>query len=80
MSDLYVTFKKKDGSWTTPKNMGDGVNSSAREGFPFVSRDGKYLFFNSSRASSINTRPIPEGAGNIFWVSATIIEDLRPKE
>jgi hypothetical protein len=80
MSDLYITFRKKDGSWTTPKNMGDGVNSSAKEGFPFVSRDGKYLFFNSSRASSINSKPIPEGVGNIFWLSANIIDELRTKE
>ncbi len=47
--DIYITFHKKNGSWTKPKNMGDKVNTKFSEKFASVSYDGKYLFFVSSR-------------------------------
>jgi hypothetical protein len=42
--DLYASFRR-DGSWTTPRSIGPLVNTSATEFCPFVSRDGKYLYF-----------------------------------
>jgi len=36
----------------------------------FVSRDDKYLFFPR----------LKPGKGDIYWVDAKIIEDLKPKE
>jgi hypothetical protein len=42
--DLYVSFRR-DGAWTTPRNIGPQVNTGATEFCPFVSRDGKYLYF-----------------------------------
>jgi hypothetical protein len=42
--DLYVSFRR-DGAWTTPRNVGPLVNTAATEFCPFVSRDGKYLYF-----------------------------------
>ncbi len=68
--DLYVYFRKQDGSWTSPTNMGEGVNSSKYEFRPYVTPDGKYLFFTSNRPNEGHT-------GNIFWVDAGIIEDLK---
>ena len=68
-SDLYITFKQTDGSWSTAVNMGEPVNSSAFEGAPYVSPDGLYLFFNSDRHQQWDTNP--------YWVSAQVIEDLR---
>ncbi len=65
--DLYVTFRKKDGSWTTPENMGPGINTFAKEYCPSVSRDGKFLFFSSSRY----------GTEDIFWVSTKIIDEMK---
>jgi len=46
-SDLYVSFRKSDGSYTAPKNMGVNVNTSGEEGTPFVASDGKTLYFYS---------------------------------
>jgi hypothetical protein len=60
--------------------MGPKTNSEAKDRFPYVSPDGKYFFFNSSRVSSLNAEPIPDGRGNVFWVDAKIIEELKPKE
>jgi len=68
-NELYISFLKKDGTWTEPKNMGKMINS-----FPSmsatVSPDGKYLFFTSMRNETWGT----------FWMDARIIEELRPKE
>ena len=40
-------------------------------GQPFVSHDGKYLFFTSGD---------PKTGSDIYWVSAKIIEDLKPEK
>ena len=68
--DLYVSYKKKDGTWTKAKNLGDTINTSARESISVVSPDGNYLFFMSRR----------NGIGELFWVDARIIEELKPIE
>jgi len=69
--DLYVYFKKLDGSWTDAFNLGADVNSSSFEARPCVTPDGKYLFFSSNR-------PGGDSLNRIFWVDARVIEDLRP--
>ncbi len=79
-SDLYISFNGEDSTWTEPRNMGPKVNSEGRDRLPFVSYDGKYLFFNSSRVSVLNTKPLSGGPGNAFWVDAGVIEKLKPKE
>lgn len=90
-ADLYISFKGKDGKWREPINMGVGVNSASHEAAPYVSPDGRYLFFCSFR-----TMPRPSerirltygeirelldgpgnGSGDIYWVSTKIIESMR---
>jgi hypothetical protein len=78
-SDLFISFRTTEGGWTRPQNLGSRINSAAKDEFPYVTPDGKYLFFNSNRVSELNDRVIPDGPGNIFWVEARIIEELRPK-
>ncbi len=78
VTDLYVSFKNSDGSWTKPNNMGPGINTGAKEAFPFVSFDGKYLFFMSNRVSKLNRSTIPDGAGNVYWIDAKIVEQFKP--
>ena len=80
ISDLYISFHNKDGSWTKPKNMGPRINTSAKESFPFVSFDGKYLFFMSNRASELNRRRVPDGPGNVYWIDAGFIKGMSPDE
>lgn len=64
-TDLYISFKQKDGSWGTAINMGNKINTSGAERGGSVSPDGNYFFFNSSVT---------------YWVDAKIIEELRPKK
>jgi len=66
--DLYICFKKSDGNWSPPKNMGPKVNSTAAERFAGLSPDGKYFFFGSNRGSALP---------DIYWIDATIIAELK---
>ncbi|MBN1272897.1 MAG: PD40 domain-containing protein [Candidatus Aminicenantes bacterium] len=77
ITDLYISFHNEDGSWTQPKNLGPKINTSAKEAFPFVSFDGKYFFFMSNRVSVLNKTPIPDGPGNVYWVDARIIDQIK---
>lgn len=46
--DLYVSFLKRDGTWTAPMNLGETVNSASEETSPFLASDDKTLFFSSA--------------------------------
>lgn len=43
-SDIWVSIKRGD-SWTEPAPLGAGINSDGYDVFPFVSSDGKDLYF-----------------------------------
>ncbi|MFC2140969.1 hypothetical protein ACFLQP_01555 [Acidobacteriota bacterium] len=68
--DLYISFRKKDESWTNAKNMGPSVNSRSDEICPSVSLDGKYFFFTSRR----------RGNADIFWITTDVIERLKQNQ
>jgi len=69
-SDIYISFRQEDGSWGAASNLGGEINTSASERGGYVTPDGKYLFF---------MRPAGPKNGDIFWIDAQIIENLRPK-
>ena len=90
--DLFISFKKEDGSWTEGKNMGPDINSSASEYCPTVSPDGRYFFFTSNRSIHKPFAEAPlsykkkleildspgNGFGDIYWVDAKIFQSLKP--
>ena len=45
--DLWMTQKDDKGSWTTPVNLGNTVNTKYSEVTPFIHADGHTLFFAS---------------------------------
>ncbi|MEL7001667.1 MAG: hypothetical protein AAFN93_02915 [Bacteroidota bacterium] len=61
--DLYISFKDEHGNWTQSKNMGSSINNDKHQFCPFVSYDGKYLFYTSDR--------------EVYWVSMEILERFR---
>jgi tetratricopeptide (TPR) repeat protein len=67
--DIHVCFKKKNGAWTKPINLGSEVNSDFNETCPSITPDGKYIFFSRYNEEG--------GLPNIYWASAKIIEKLR---
>jgi OmpA-OmpF porin, OOP family len=46
--DLYVSFRKSDGTWSDVKHLGSVINSTGFEISPFLSDDQSTLFFASS--------------------------------
>lgn len=53
MSDLYVSYKKGN-SWSKPTALPNDINSKGRETTPYITPDGRYLFFSSNgHANSI---------------------------
>lgn len=69
-ADLFISFKKKDETWTKSVSLGEKFNTDLNDMAAFVSRDGKYLFFSR----------LKPGKGDIYWVNAKIIEELKPKD
>lgn len=68
--DLYLSFRRSDGSWTEACNMGATINTPSSEFTPAVTADGRFLFFTSGRA----------GSDDIYWIDAGIIDRLRPTD
>ncbi len=91
--DYYVCFRNEQDEWTNPIHMGDKVNTTGgREHSPYVSPDGKYFFFMSSRILNreqdegkitrdmmlkMHSEP-GGGQAGIYWMDASFIEKLRP--
>ena len=91
-NDLYISFRNHDGTWNDAVNLGNAINSYAHEIHPFVTRDGRYLFFCSKRRISYRhysesplnyeekqrwtTKPGNE-LEDIYWVDARIIQCFR---
>jgi Tol biopolymer transport system component len=64
-TDLYLTLKRPDGTWTKPKNMGPRINTGYYEFGARISPDKKYMFF--TRSTGWNLRPVSD-TGDIYWV------------
>ncbi len=79
--DLYMSVKDEKGKWKPAKNLKE-LNSKQLDYCPFVSLDGKILFYTSERhqlpdsfsskasykgVADIVTSPL-NGTGNIYWI------------
>jgi outer membrane protein OmpA-like peptidoglycan-associated protein/tetratricopeptide (TPR) repeat protein len=51
--DIYVTKKNEDNTWSKAENLGANINSAADEDSPFLSVDGKQLFYSSNGEKSM---------------------------
>lgn len=72
-SDIYISFRQKDGSWGAAINLGNEINTDAWEASASVTPDGKYLFFSRNMGSDDYENV------DIYWVDAQVIENHRPK-
>lgn len=84
--DLYISKKNEQGEWMASVNLGTAVNGTGLSYCPYISPDKKYLFFSSSRNSSIKppfekqqtikslkqliNQPL-NGWDNIYWIDAS---------
>jgi hypothetical protein len=60
--DLHVSFRDSSGNWSASHSL-DAINTNTNDFCPYVSPDGKYLFYASR--------------GDIYWVSTEVIDKLR---
>jgi hypothetical protein len=67
--DLYIVYKVDNGGWSEPLKLNDAINTAADEIIGMVTTDGNYFFF---------TR-FENGSSDIYWVSASFIEEMRPE-
>ena len=67
-TDLYISYKKSNDTWTNPKNLGSSVNTSGDDFGPYVTTDHKYLFYESGYASP----------SSVYWIKVDqLIDSLR---
>ncbi len=59
--DLYVSFREANGNWTAARSLGNTINTETDDFCPYVSPDGKYLFYASR--------------GDVYWVSTGVIRN-----
>lgn len=57
-TDLYISYRRKDGSWSAPKTLGKKYNTSQNEITPYIAKDFT-LYFSSKGFRS--------GSGEIFF-------------
>ncbi len=62
-TDLYISFKNDDATWSEPTWLNSKINTDKAETNAYVTPDGKYMFF---------TRNF-----DIYWVAADFIEEIR---
>jgi hypothetical protein len=64
-TDLYLTLREADGTWTKPQRMGPGVNTGYYEMAARISPDKKYMFFTRSNGWNMNRAT---DTADIYWV------------
>ena len=62
-NDIYITYKREDGKWTNPKNLGPKINTQYDETSGDITPDGKYMTFGSNQ--------------DLYWVSTSFIRELK---
>ncbi|MEP7218764.1 MAG: OmpA family protein, partial [Bacteroidota bacterium] len=52
-TDIYVSHRDPSGAWADARNIGTGVNTPCDELSPWVSGDGKWLYFSSAGHATV---------------------------
>jgi Tol biopolymer transport system component len=65
--DLWIVFRTPDGGWSEAQNMGPEINTEGYDYCAMLSPDQRYLFFTRNTG----------GNGEIYWVDAKVIDQLR---
>lgn len=57
-ADIWYSKKMLNGNWSPPMNMGPSINTPQDEESPFISNDGRTLFFTSTGHLSLGDQDI----------------------
>jgi hypothetical protein len=72
-TDLYISFRDEDDTWSEPVQMGETINNGMTVSFACVTHDGKYLVFNRFAGATEE-----DSDDKFFWVDARILDQYRP--
>lgn len=64
-ADLYIAFRKPDGSWGNPVHLADAVNSSSLENAPSLGPRFGELFVSSNRREEVHFPKSPDTAATL---------------
>jgi OmpA-OmpF porin, OOP family len=77
--DLYLSFRKDDGHWTEPLNMGAVLNTAGSESTPFLAADDATLYFSTNgRVGYGNKDMFVTRRLDSTWVNWSEPENLGP--
>jgi hypothetical protein len=62
-NDLYIAYRKSDGTWTNPKNLGNIINTTGDETSGDITPDGLYMTYGRNN--------------DLYWVSTGFIDSLK---
>jgi hypothetical protein len=90
----FIFFRDAGDRWSEGVCLGQNVSPiDGNAGSPYVSPDGRYLFFGSTRTREISATPekpltlralrdaysrTRNGSSDIYWVDASFLDTLRP--
>ena len=66
LHDLYISTRNPDNTWSNPQNLGENINSMHEDGFPMISPDNKYFFFNTIKDGDEGYNP--------YWVDIHVLD------
>lgn len=81
--DLYVSYRDGEtGAWSTPVNLGAGVNTASNEQCPLILNSGKELVFVSDRAGGLGGLDLwmatrDDHRDDFAWTSPTNLATLN---
>jgi len=93
-SDLYISFRTENNDWSQSTNMGPEINGTGYEFSPYLSPDGKYLFYTRQTWTPVTDPEVSLNRdyyfkalnsfdnllGNIWWADSKIINELMPQK
>jgi hypothetical protein len=65
MHDLYLSLKTTGGTWSAACNLGNNINGSFEDGFPYITPDDEYFFYTTAKNDDVGYNP--------YWVKATAV-------
>lgn len=83
-SDLYVTVRRPNGSWSRPRRLPRGINSSENEISPYIAPDGTLYYaskgFTEGRATIAVSGKARSRNSNLFFRESALNYDIIKAE
>jgi len=71
-NNIYISYRKSDGGWTNPKDLGKAVNTDLLDIYPYITPDSGYIMFTRREKSNDN-----DNYSHLYWIKNTIIDSLK---